>query len=157
MTSRNSVVQARAATQDLDIAIKRLHDEKLSLVIVKQGQTVFTNKEPGIRGLVEAIGGCGISLHGAAVADRVLGKAAALLCVYARFSSVYASVMSKLGEKTLGKFSIPYQHGTLVPKILNRHGTDMCPFEKAVVNTESPEEALKIISRRVRESALREA
>jgi hypothetical protein len=90
------------------------------------------------------------------MADRVLGKAAALLCVYAKSSSVYASVMSNLGEKILEKFSIPYQHDTLVPNILNRRGTDTCPFEKAVMNTDSPEEALLIIGRRVKESALRE-
>jgi len=157
MTLRNSLAQTCARAQDVDLAKKRLFDEKLSLVIVKQGQTVFTDKEPGIRGLIEAITNCGVSLHGAAVADRVLGKAAALLCVYAKFSSVYASVMSNLGEKILEKFSIPYQHGTLVPNILNRRGTDTCPFEKAVMNTDSPEEAFLIVGRRVKESALRKA
>lgn len=128
------------------MAKKKMADEKLNLVIVKQNKTVFTSQESGIKGLIEAISNCGSSLQGAAVADSVVGKAAALLCVHAKFSSVYACVMSRLGEEVLRKSSIPFEHDTLVLNILNQRRTDICPFEKTVLKTDSPEEAFLMIN-----------
>lgn len=126
---------------DLDIAKRKLAAEQLSLVVVKQRKPIFTSEAPGVRGLVDALKECRSSLVGAAVADKVVGKAAALLCAYAEFSRVYACVMSELGSSVLKRFSIPFEHESLVPNILNRYGSGMCPFERLVLNIDSPKEA----------------
>jgi len=136
-----------ASLQDIDLAKKKLAAEALSVVIVKLGKTMFTSRAPGVRSLIEAMREFGSSLAGASVADKVVGKAAALLCVYARASRVYGCVMSELGSEVLKKFSVPFEHETLVPNILNRDGTGMCPFEKLVLRISSPKEAFSAISR----------
>lgn len=144
--SRSGTAVQYTLSQDAKLAKKKMADEKLSLAIVKQNKTVFTSQESGVKGLVEAISNCGSSLQEAAVADSVVGKAAALLCVHAQFSSVYACVMSRLGEEVLRRSSVPFQHETIVPNILNQRRTDICPFEKIVLRTDSPEEAFLMIS-----------
>ena len=138
-----------ALSRDAELAKKRLVTGNLNLAIVKQGTTIFTSLESGIRGLIEAIESCRSSLRGAAAADRVLGKAAALLCVYAEFSSVYACVISKPAAEVLKRSSIPFQYDELVQNILNAHETDICPFESLVLGIDSPEEALLVLKRRL--------
>jgi hypothetical protein len=157
MPRRSGASQQHSVLQDVDLAKSILTVEKLSLAIVKENKTIFTSKESGVKGLVDAISKQGSSLHGAAVADRVLGKAAALLCVYAKLSAVHAFVMSRLGEEVLKRHSIPFQHDTLVPNILNQHGTDMCAFERIVLETDSPKEAFLMISHRLATGVSREA
>ena len=145
--------QKHAPLQDLELAKKTLQVEGLSLTIVKENEVLFKSRESGVKSLVEAVGRCGSSLEGAAAADRVVGKAAAFICVHAKLSNVYAHVMSRLGEAVLKRHSIPSHHNTLVPNILNRLGTDMCPFEKIVLEIDSPEEAFQMISHRLQTAA----
>ncbi len=148
--SEGSEAYARhASLRDLDLAKRKLVTEGLSLAIVKLGKTLFTSRAPGVAGLTDAIRKSGPSLEGASVADKVVGKAAALLCVYAKISSVYARVMSELGLQVLEKFSIHFEHDTLVPNILDRDGTKMCPFESLVLRIDSPEKAFLAIDRRL--------
>jgi hypothetical protein len=141
-------------SQDAEVAKKRMTDEKLNLVIAKQNKIVFTSQESGVKGLVEAIRNCGPSLQGASAADSIVGKAVALLCVHAKFSGVYACLMSRLGEGVLRRFHVSFEHDTLVPNILNRSRTDICPFERIVLKTDSPEEAYLMVSRHLSEGTL---
>jgi len=145
--NRNASFTIDASLPDIDLAKKKLAAEALSVVIVKHGKPMFTSRAPGVRSLIDAIREFGPSLAGASVADKVVGKAAALLCVYAKASRVYGCVMSELGSEVLKKFSVPFEHETLVPNILDRHGTGMCPFEKLVLMINSPEEAFSAINR----------
>jgi len=147
MPHRNRSSQPHALLRDADLAKRKLATEELSLAIVKRGKAMFTSRASGVRSLIEAIKECGSALAGAAVADKVVGRAAALVCVYAKISSVYACVMSELGLEVLKKFSIPFEHDTVVPNILDRHGTEMCPFERLVLKTGSPKEAFLAIDR----------
>ena len=133
--------------RDIELAREKLAAEVLSLVVVKQGQTLFTSSESGVRGLIEAIRECGSSLNGAALADRIVGKAAALLCAYAKISRVYACVMSRPGSAVLRRFLIPFEHRTLVRNILDRHKTGICPFEKLVLDVDSPNVAFTRINK----------
>lgn len=146
-TDRNAPFTTDASLHDLELAKKKLATEALSVVIVKLGKIMFTSREPGVRSLIEAIREFGPSLARASVADKVVGKAAALLCVYAKASRVYGCVMSELGSEVLKRFSVPFEHETLVPNILDRDGTGMCPFEKLVLRINSPEEAFSAMSR----------
>jgi len=133
--------------RDVELARKKLMAEVLSLVVVKQGRTLFTSSESGVRGLIEAIRECGSSLNGAALADRIVGKAAALLCAYAKISRVYACVMSRPGSAVLRRFLVPFEHRTLVRNILDRHRTGICPFEKLVLDVDSPNVAFTRINK----------
>ena len=72
---------------DLELAKQKLTKNNLSLVIVKNGQTVFETKKQGVSGFLQAIETLDQNLAGASVADKIVGVAAAMLCVYSKVSS----------------------------------------------------------------------
>ena len=73
---------------DLELAKLNLIEKDLSLVIVKKGKVIFETKKPGISGFLQAIEKLDKSLVASSVADKIVGVAAAMLCVYAGMSSV---------------------------------------------------------------------
>ena len=44
---------------------------------------------------------------------------------------------------------IPSQIDEMIPYIKNRNGSDDCPFEKMLLNIDSPEEAYKILKEKI--------
>jgi len=127
--------------KDLKLAKQRLKEKKFNLLIVKDGGVIFATKSQGIRGLLQAIEKLGKQLIGSSVADRIVGRAAAMLCAYFKASSVFAVTISEEGEKMLKENEISYQFENRVPNILNYERTDVCPFEKHVMGLTKPEEA----------------
>lgn len=126
---------------DLEIAKQKLKEMGLSLVVVKGGKIIFKSSLQGLAGLIEAIERLSKSAYYSSVADKIVGKAAALLIAYLRASEVYAVTMSRSGLDTLAKHHIRVEYERLVPEIMNRRGDDLCPFEKITLNVEVPEEA----------------
>jgi hypothetical protein len=126
---------------DLKLAEQRLKEKKFNLLIVKDGKIVFATKSYGIRGLLQAMEKLGTRLSGSSVADNVVGRAAAMLCVYFKASSVFAMTMSEEGEEMLEENKVSYRFENRVSNILNNERTDICPFEKLVINLTKPEEA----------------
>jgi len=84
-------------------------------------------------------------LQGSQIADRVIGRGAALLMVKGGVQEVFAYVIS---ESALGIFKqagIPVTYNSLQPHIINRTGTDICPVEKLTSSTSDPDEAYERI------------
>jgi len=134
---------------DLERAKRILRDKNQSLVIVKDGKTIFCLNSPGIDGILQAIEKFGKALHGASVADKVIGKAAALLLAYSHIAKAYAVTLSRRGLRTLGRHGIPVEYDLLVPEILDRKGREICPFEKFVLKIESPNQAFEELKKYV--------
>ena len=128
---------------DLEIAKSELCEENLTLAIVKNGSLLYRNKNHRISGFLDAIEKCGAALEDASVADKVAGKAVALLCAHAKVKEVYASMMSRSALATFKKHKITTHWGELVENILNDDKTGLCPFEKAAERISEPEKALK--------------
>jgi hypothetical protein len=126
---------------DLDKSKNRLYGEDSSLVIVKNGEILFETGSHGISGFLYAIEQLGARLAGASIADRVAGKAIALLCVYAGIRQVYAEVMSKNAKVIFEKSGIFYEWKELVNNILDLNRNRICPFEKATTDISDPEVA----------------
>lgn len=127
--------------KDLELAKSKLIDEDFSLVIVKQKEVIFETQKKGIMGFLEAIESLDKNLMDSSVADRIVGVAAAMLCVYAGVASVFALTISKKGRKILRDNNIEYRYEKTVPNILNRNKEDMCPFEKLAMISVDPEDA----------------
>lgn len=127
--------------KDLDIAKNRLAEASLGLVIVKNREVLFETSASGILGLLTAIERIGKNLKGSALADRIVGEAAAQLCVYSHVHEVYAIVLSQCGKDVLKKNRIRFEYENIVPHILNMRKTDFCPFEKIVSGSATPQEA----------------
>lgn len=92
----------------------------------------------------------GVDLTGYSVADLIVGKAAALLFVRSKIRKVFAKTLSESGKKILENYGIDYEYDTLTEKIINRAGTDICPMEKAVANTDNAEEAYEILKNQLK-------
>ena len=127
--------------QDLELAKLKLTEKDLSLVIAKKGKVIFETKKSGISGFLQAIEELENDLVAASLADKIVGVAAAMLCVYSGLSSVFALTISTKGIRVLEDNNIEYVFEKEVPNILNRNKDDMCPFEKMAIASGSPEEA----------------
>jgi hypothetical protein len=127
--------------KDLEIAKKRLHSENLTLSVVKNSEVIFESKNRGISGFLQALEKFGDSLKGASAADRVVGKAIALLCVYAGIKAVYASTLSKEAKTVFERHKVYFEWDMIVEKILDAKKVEACPFEKAAINISDPREA----------------
>ena len=134
-------------TDDLTMAKQRLKGETLSLVFVKDSQVIFETDSEGLKGFLQAVDKLGESLSGTSVADKVVGRAAAFLCIHSGVKAVFAITMSRAGLEVLEAHGISCEHETLVLTILDRKKIGRCPFEGLVEDVTGPEDAL----RRIRE------
>ena len=126
---------------DLEFAKLKLIEEDLSLVIVKNGKVIFETKKQGISGFLQAIEKLDKNLVAASAADKIVGVAAAMLCVYAGVNSVFALTISEEGIRVLEDNNIACLFEKKVSNILNRNKTDVCPFEKLAMDSGTVEEA----------------
>ncbi len=131
--------------RDLEIATKKLKEGKDSLVIVKDGLILLSKKGMGIRPLFDAITELGYDAKGGSIADRVIGKAAAALCIYAEVNGVYTPVLSKPAMELLIKDGIHYSMDSLVPGILNKEQRDLCPLEKITADIDGYRDIVSIV------------
>jgi hypothetical protein len=127
--------------QDLEIAKNHLYDKKLTLAIAKNGQVLFQTDSHRISGFIYAIDTLGAQLRGASVADRVAGKALALLCVYAGVNEVYAEVLSKKARALFEENHIAFEWQQLVDNVLDLNKAGVCPFEKAAADISDPKDS----------------
>ena len=136
-------------SKDLEAAKRIMRKEKASLVIVKDGALIYVGRRHGLLDLAEAVKLLGEALRGSAVADRVVGKAAATVFAYWSFNSVYGGLMSIHAAKILEKAGIAYEYDYMVPVIKGRKGEEICPFEKLVLGLDDVETAYRILARKL--------
>ena len=132
---------------DLEQARLLLEQGEYTCVFYK-AETARTFTQRGVKPLLELLE-AGEDLRGWSVADKVVGKAAAMLYVCMGVREVYAQVMSRAAENTLLRHGIAAQCSTLTERIQNRRGDGLCPMEEAVWDVEDPKEALQILKRKV--------
>jgi len=76
--------------RDLELAKRKLKENGLTLAIVKDSKVLFESKSRGVSGFLEALNKLKEKMMGASIADKIVGKAIALLYVYAGVKAVYA-------------------------------------------------------------------
>jgi hypothetical protein len=130
---------------DLEIAKKELTVNHVSLSIVNRGKILFESTSKGLKDLFIAVDRLGTSLKNASIADQIVGKAAAFLIVYSRADSVFAVIITEEGLKLLEQNHISAEFQKIVPNVLNKEKTDICPFEKSVMNCRDAKEAFGIL------------
>ncbi|RSX53471.1 hypothetical protein D2E25_0794 [Bifidobacterium goeldii] len=128
-------------TSDLDRArATLLADPAIGCVACGGGSgetQLLTGFGRGVKPLLQWLA-AGQNLHGYCAADRVVGKGAALLYARLGVTAVYAETMSEAGLSALRAHGIEASYGTLVPVILNRMHTGMCPIEQSVAAIDDP-------------------
>lgn len=133
--------------RDLESCKEILGNESLTCVI-KCGESFHKFTERGIMPFMTLIEN-GTDLKGAAAADKVVGKAAALLMQKCAIGAVYAAVISEPAEKVLKDAGIEYEYGALVERIVNRRGDGLCPMESAVLDITDADEAYSVLRQKL--------
>lgn len=129
---------------DLDSAKQILHgDPEVSCVLCK-GDTVYKSEKRGIVPMMEYLD-AGLDLHGFSAADRIVGRAAAMLFVLGGVREVYAEVMGEGALAVLKQHGILATYAKLTPYIINRSGEGPCPMEQAVCLIDDPAAAREAI------------
>lgn len=132
------------SNQDLQLALTTLEEGDYSIVVRKQ-DTQYTSKKRGIAPILELLDQQPEYLQGAVVADKVIGKAAALLLAYGGIKELYALILSEHAIEVLETYQIAYHCKEKVAYIVNRSNTGMCPMEEAVLDVDDSQKAVTIL------------
>lgn len=115
----------------MNALMKILEDEALTCVIQQDGM-IYRETANGIRPILHQLKEN--HLAQAIVADKVIGKAAAMLFVYGKVSEIHTQLISEHARQYLQQKHIPFTFETCVPYIINRTKDGMCPMEATVLN-----------------------
>ena len=124
--------------------IQRLHDEGCSCVVYNNGQTLLFHSR-GVQDIHHLLHTSPTTLRGAMIADKVVGKGAAALMIAGGVEWVYAEVISQAALALFAEHNIEVEVGSIVPNIINRAGTDICPVEKLCLPKSDIEECVGLI------------
>ncbi len=130
---------------DLKKAKELLEKENLTIVLVKDGKVIYKSKDKGIRPMFTIARELKEEGKGAALADRVIGKGAAILAAYVEIGEIYGKLISSAGIERLDHYGIPYSMETSCEYIKNRDKTDFCPIEKISMEIEDPKKLIESI------------
>lgn len=138
---------------DLDLARALLIANKDATLVAVRGDEIVVCRDRGVKPLLKMVAE-GRSLKGFSVADKVVGKAPALLYAALGPEAVFSPVMSWTGRAVLLAAGIFVSHDVLVPHISNRAKSGQCPMDESVTNIWEPYEAVGVLEERARQMAL---
>ena len=132
---------------DLIAEMKTLVMGGVSCVAARDG--VITDRETG-RGLMPIMKllDRGALAH-AVVVDKIVGRAAAAVCIVGNARKVHASIMGADAASLLKAHGVEASADKTVPKILNRDMTDGCPMEQTVEGVDDPVQMVKALRSRI--------
>jgi len=115
-----------------------LHDEGLTLVVKSADGHLYRFTQRGVKDLLTLVTESPELLHGALIADKAVGKAAAACMVAGGVRQVHADVMSEPALALLQAHGVVAECGTLVDHIINRAGDGWCPMERLSRDIDDP-------------------
>ena len=132
----------------LEQAKSLLHTSASTIAVVSNGE-VFTSQERGVKPLLHLLTEKKGFLKGSSVADKVIGKAAALLMVLGEIKEVHTLIISEPAIKVFEKYSIPCYYDKKVERIVNRTGDGLCPMETQCLDVDNPMDAFTKIKEKI--------
>jgi len=139
-------------TTDLVEARRLLEAENLAFVLVRRGSVIARGTSGGVDELLAAVDELGARARGASLADKVVGKAVALIVVSAGICAVDTPLASDAAVQVLKSHNIALRAASIVPQIMNRRGDAACPLEQLTRPFDEPGAAIaklrEFISRR---------
>jgi len=135
----------------MEEAKRLIQTKEATCVVIQGGVIVRTAEGPGISPLLRLFDEEPDVLRDAVVADKIIGKAAAMILVLAGARMVYGEVMSAAGLDYLHKHQVQAVYGRCVDVIHNRARNGICPIESSVLTSEDAVEGVRNIRRRVGE------
>jgi len=120
---------------DGEFAKELLKMGEYACVIVKDRRIVYTSKDRGIYPLYEAGEILALDFRGAFLADKVIGKAAAMIAVEGGIQGIYGEVMSQHAIDFIESRGLQPEYHHHAPYIKNRDLDGMCPVETRAITT----------------------
>lgn len=139
-------------TYALRAAVARLKSDGFTCVLRGDGMET-ASKERGVLPLVKLLDGGG-NYFGWSAADRVVGRAAAMLYFRLGIKELYALVISEGAADALRCGGVRVYAEEMTRAIINRRGDGICPMEECVAGVSSPAEAEKLIRNRLKHMGL---
>jgi len=124
-----------------------LSSGEATLVVTKGGRIVYRDSGGGISPLVNLYENNRDILAGADVFDKAVGKAAAMILILGGVRKVYGELMSEPAVAYLNSRGVKTDYENKAEMIHNKDGTDTCPFEKAVCDTDDASEGYENIKK----------
>lgn len=131
--------------ENLEIAKTTLLEKDYSIVLVKENEIVNTSRKNGLLPILDLYNNDKSILENAIVADKVIGKAAALILKEANIKELYAELISENAIELLDKTNIKYRYNKKVREIRNRDNTDICPMEELALESNNADELIEKI------------
>ncbi|MCL2838387.1 MAG: DUF1893 domain-containing protein [Oscillospiraceae bacterium] len=137
----------------LDALKQRFHASEYACLIIKDGEEVFSSAARGILPIVQGVS----KMKGAYLADKVLGRAAALICVHGGVLAVYANIMTESAAEVFAEYGILFETDEIIEAVRNRDDTDFCPMEKLGAKLSCPKQALGKVAMKLVEMGILES
>lgn len=125
------------------MAKKHMENNNLKMVVYKDGEVIAESTDRGIKPVYDVYMEQFEKLKGAFVADRITGKAAAMLLAQGEISGIYTDLISEPAVEIFDKKGINIQYMKRVPHILNRDKDGMCPIETISRNVGNVDELIE--------------
>lgn len=122
--------------KDIQKAKKILENGNVTCVLCR-GDEIVVSQKAGISPMLDFLAD-GTDLRGFSAADKIVGRAAAMLFVLAGVCEVYGEVVSRAALPIFEAHSVAYSYGVLTERIINRKGDGLCPMEAAVAEIHDP-------------------
>ena len=135
---------------NLEKAIKILEEEKDLTLVLVLNEDIYKSSEKGIKSLLQLLNS-GKNYLNYSAADKIVGKAAAMLYKLLNINDIYGEVMSISAINFLEQNNINFKYKIKTKEIINRKGTGICPMEETVLNIENPTEAKKLLEDKLKE------
>lgn len=119
--------------------------EKNYSIIASNG---YFSCDGGIRPVIDRINEKKDYFKDLEVADKIIGKASAMLLTLSGVKKVHAIILSKAGQDIFEKYDIAYSYDELTDYIVNRRGDGMCPMEMTVKDIDDLEEAYEALKKK---------
>lgn len=120
--------------------VVKLEEDNLSIRLEKNGQILFESKDPMLKPLFMCLENYKQEMNGATVIDKIVGKAAAYLCILGNVKEIFTPLASESARKVLQPYGIKLKAMKEIPYIANRDNTGMCPMEKMANEAKTPQD-----------------
>ena len=134
------LLSAGCLSPSLESKMRSLIDSGKAAVVAKGGVIVLELEGRGVSPILERLDADPCAFEGAVVMDRIVGRAAAAIYIMGKVREVVAPVMSEGALKLLSDHGVKASADRIVPYIVNRRKTGMCPMDEATFSLENPEE-----------------
>ena len=130
---------------DIDAALARIAAGEADCFILRPGCEPLPGHGRGVRPLLQLLENAPETLHGAVLADKIIGKAAAAIMATGGVVEVHTNIISTPARALLEAEGIKVVATEEVPQILNRNKSQMCPIDSQLEGIESIEECVTVL------------